>query len=272
MAGQGCQFGGGGGGQITLEDLTAGPGPEPEGESTESVSNSNAVLEEGDEQPEGEEGDRLFSYWQTIGRGHRVEVPREMAEPIQQLTRNNQPQDREMVPFAQISQKKKCDQVLYEKRRYEKAKWACVNLDEGNYEQATCLGFMKLMRYICGQNSSGLYLGMTLPIVTIVRTNQSRSELLSTVTVAYHLPGQFQDQIPQPSVADIQIEEWPANIVYTRPFNGVTNEDSILQEINQLAEYLDNPEPLLQDTFIIARYSNPAAPNHQNEIWFIQRP
>eukprot|EP00062_Callorhinchus_milii_P018037 gi/632971069/ref/XP_007901991.1/ PREDICTED: uncharacterized protein LOC103185352 isoform X2 [Callorhinchus milii] len=140
----------------------------------------------------------------------------EMAEPIQQLTRNNQPQDREMVPFAQTGQKKKCDQVLYEKRRYEKAKWACVNLDEGNYEQATCLGFMKLMRYICGQNSSGLYLGMTLPIVTIVRTNQSRSELLSTVTVAYHLPGQFQDQIPQPSVADIQIEEWPANIVYTR--------------------------------------------------------
>lgn len=57
-----------------------------------------------------------------------------------------------------------------------------------------------------------------------------------------------------------------------RSFNGITNEDSILQEINRLAEDLDSPELFLQDTFIVAGYNNPADPNRRNEIWFIQRP
>lgn len=45
--------------------------------------------------------------------------------------------------------------LLYEKRQYGKAKWACIKMKEKQYEQSICLGFMKLMRYICEQNSSG---------------------------------------------------------------------------------------------------------------------
>lgn len=46
--------------------------------------------------------------------------------------------------------------LLYEKRQYGKAKWACIKMKEKQYEQSICLGFMKLMRYICEQNSSGM--------------------------------------------------------------------------------------------------------------------
>ncbi|XP_068803724.1 heme-binding protein 2 [Struthio camelus] len=267
----GCRMGGAGAGPaaITLEDLD---GMAEESADSAYHSHGSSPEEEAAERTEDEEQERLLSYWQSVGRGHQVDVPRDMAEPIQQLTRNNSPQERQTIPFTLIQRKEKLGDLLYEKRQYGKAKWACIKMKEKQYEQSICLGFMKLMRYICEQNSSGLYLGITVPIVTIVHTNESQSEMTQSVTVAYYLPEVLQDQPPHPFDSDIIIEEWPSTIVYSRSFRGITNEDSIMREINLLAEILESPELCLQDTFIIAGYTNPAAANRLNEIWFLQRP
>ncbi|XP_078090281.1 heme-binding protein soul3 [Mustelus asterias] len=270
MERQGCRFGSGtgaGGFLISLEDLDSVTEDESLDLAGAGNDNEDRNAEVGNEQVQ----DGLLAYWQNIGRRHQVDVTEDMAEPIQQMARHNQSQDREMVPFTPIGHKM-ADELLYEKRQYEKAKWACVTQNEPSYEQSTGLGFMKLMKYICQQNSSGLFLGMTLPIVTIVHTNQTRTELRPEITMAYYLPTQFQDQTPQPLDAEIAIEEWPAHIIYTRSFNGNTTEELILQEINQLAEHLDSTEWFLQDTFIVAGYNNPAAPSRHNEIWFIHSP
>ncbi|XP_019412147.1 PREDICTED: heme-binding protein 2-like [Crocodylus porosus] len=244
---------------LTLEDLER---LDEEGDSSSTADGPENDMEQ----------DRLLHYWQSVGRGHRVDVPHDMAEPIQQLTRNNHPQQREHVPFTLIQRKEKHGELLYEKRQYGKAKWACITMKEEQYEQSICLGFMKLMKYICEQNSSGLYLGLTIPIVTIVHTNEYRSEITRSVTVAYYLPEQLQGQPPQPSDPNIVIEEWPPTIVYSRSFQGVINEMSIMREINLLEELLESPELCLEDTFIIAGYTNPAAVVRHNEIWFLQRP
>ncbi|XP_053331319.1 heme-binding protein 2-like [Spea bombifrons] len=273
MQREGCRMGGGaqepaGAGMITLDDLdnmTDEPG-------SDSAYNSNGSIEEEPEPMDDAEQDRLLQYWQTVGRGHQVEVPNEMAEPIQQLTRGNRTEERQNVPFLTISRKEKCGEVLYEKRRYGKAKWACVKMSEEQYEQSICLGFMKLMRYICEQNSAGLYLGMTIPILTVVHTDGSQSGLSRSVTVAYYVPTHLQEQPPQATDQDVVIEEWPPTIVLTRSFSGVTNEESIMHQIHLLAELLESPDLCLQDTFIVAGYTNPAAANRQNEIWFIERP
>jgi hypothetical protein len=60
------------------------------------------------------------------------------------------------------------------------------------------------------------YLGMTIPILTVIRTDENHSVLSSDVTVAYYLPTEYQAQPPQPSDTEISIEEWPATTVYTR--------------------------------------------------------
>lgn len=57
---------------------------------------------------------------------------------------------------------------------------------------------------------------MTLPIVTVVRTDESHSGISHNVTVAYYLPNEHQAQPPQPLDSDIVIEIWPAAVVYTR--------------------------------------------------------
>lgn len=46
-------------------------------------------------------------------------------------------------------------EVLYEERVYPAGYWACVTRGETLYEQSISMGFMKLMRFICKENSAG---------------------------------------------------------------------------------------------------------------------
>lgn len=57
---------------------------------------------------------------------------------------------------------------------------------------------------------------MTLPIITVVRTNENHSVVSHEVIVAYYLPNEYQAQPPQPQDDEITIEMWPATTVYTR--------------------------------------------------------
>lgn len=57
---------------------------------------------------------------------------------------------------------------------------------------------------------------MTLPIVTVVRTDENHSVISHDVTVAYYLPTEHQAQPPQPHDSEIIIEIWPATVAYTR--------------------------------------------------------
>lgn len=52
---------------------------------------------------------------------------------------------------------RQCGQLLYEKRQYEKGHWACIIMREDTYEQSICYGFMRIMKYICQQNSLGKF-------------------------------------------------------------------------------------------------------------------
>ncbi|KAA0711586.1 hypothetical protein E1301_Tti006125 [Triplophysa tibetana] len=253
--------GGGGGGLISLDDL----------ESVSEEQLSDSAEDEHEEMVE--EQDRLLNYWTDVARGHQVDVPADMAEPIQQITSNNDGRHtREKVPYTLITRKEKCGEVLWEKRQYEKANWACITVYEDTYEQSICYGFMKIMKYICQQNSAGSYLGMTIPIVTVVRTDDMHTTLSRAVTVAYYLPTSHQSDPPRPSDPEIVIEHWPGTIIYSRPFTGATNELSIIGEISGLAEVLDSSAVCVNDSFIVAGYTNPAAVNRQNEIWFHERP
>ncbi|KAJ3613242.1 hypothetical protein NHX12_019492 [Muraenolepis orangiensis] len=260
----GCQLSGGGGGgpgsdsgtpgMITLEDL--------ESFSEDQLSDSGMDEEEGTAPGEAD-NDRLLHYWQGVAR--------DMAEPIQQLTTNdNGRSNRERVPFSVLTHKEKCGELLYEKRSYEKANWACVTVSEDTYEQSICYGFMRLMRYICKQNSAGDFLGMTLPIVTVIHTDESQSVISRDVTVAYYLPENHQAQPPMPTDNEIVIEVWPAAVMYTRPFTGPTNEGTIIRQITAMAEVLDTPAVYANNTFMVASYTNAAHANRENEIWFME--
>lgn len=272
MSGGGGGGGGGGtvadgpdrGGMITLEDL--------ESFSEDQLSDSHSLEEDAEVMEEDDNSDRLLHYWQDIARGHQVDVSQDMAEPIQQLTSNNDGRStREHIPFTLLARREKCGTLLYEKRHYEKGHWACITMHEETYEQSICYGFMRIMRYICKENSLGNYLGMTLPIVTIIRTNDNHSVISRDVTVAYFLPVEHQALPPQPTDSEIIIENWPATVVFTRPFTGATNEVTIIDQLHAMEEVLDSPNMCITDSFIVAGYTNPAHSDRRNEIWFLER-
>ncbi|KFV44159.1 Heme-binding protein 1, partial [Tyto alba] len=109
-----------------------------------------------------------------------------------------------------------CEEGAYEERRYPAGKWACVTKGEPAYEQSISLSFMKLMRYICQENSVGCYLGMTVPVLTEIRLTKERTKLEREVITAYYLPGEFQQNPPVPLDPDIHVTERAPLRVITR--------------------------------------------------------
>lgn len=137
-----------------------------------------------------------------------------------------------------------CEEAAYEERQYPAGKWACVTKGEPLYEQSISLSFMKLMRYICKENSvgvcrqgqrdqrgrgggsgaggaalpaqpphrahhlpAGCYLGMTIPVLNEIHLTKEGTELEREVLTAYYIPGEFQQNPPTPVDPEIHITE-----------------------------------------------------------------
>ncbi|NXS64707.1 HEBP1 protein, partial [Pandion haliaetus] len=212
---------------------------------------------------------RLFAHWEAVASTHRVSLPRDMAGPIVQMTRHNQA--REPVPYVTLSQHEKSEEAAYEERRYPAGKWACVTKGEPMYEQSISMSFMKLMRYICKENSVGCYLGMTVPVLNEIHLTKEGTELEREVVTAYYLPGEFQQNPPVPMDPEVHITERAPLRVITRVFYGMTTEETILREIGLFWELLGSTDTVLRETYIVAAYENPSIPHRRNEIWFICR-
>ncbi|XP_005534090.1 PREDICTED: heme-binding protein 1-like [Pseudopodoces humilis] len=244
--------------RITLEDLEQ-LGDEPAAADGDGSDNEN--------DQEGEA--RLFAHWEAVASTHRVSLPRDMSGPIAQMARHRQA--REPVPYVSLSQHGKCEEAAYEERQYPAGKWACVTMGEPMYEQSISMSFMKLMRYICKENSVGRYLGMTVPVLNEIHLTKEGSELEREVLTAYYLPREFQQNAPVPMDPEIHIIERAPLQVITRVFYGMTTEETILREISLFWELLGSTDTVLRQTYIVASYENPSIPQRRNEIWFIRR-
>ncbi|KAF4083267.1 hypothetical protein AMELA_G00138010 [Ameiurus melas] len=216
-----------------------------------------------------EEEERLLAHWQAVGRTHQVTVPREMTGPIMEMTRRNE--QVEQVPFVTISTHEKLGEVMYEERVYPPGKWACITVGEKLYEQSISMGFMKLMRFICKENSAGRYLGMTVPVVNGIKIVEDGRGFESEVLTALYLPAEFQANPPQSADPDITIVHRDSVRVITRVFFGTTTEETITRQISLLWELLGTSGDIHQDQYMVAVYENPGVPSRRNEIWFICR-
>ncbi|XP_072240070.1 heme-binding protein soul4 [Leuresthes tenuis] len=221
-------------------------------------------------EPMGEEqGDRLLAHWQAVASTHQVSVPPEMTGPIQEMTRNSQ--QREPIPSALISRHEKMGEVLYEERVYPAGHWACVTRGEDLYEQSISMGFMKLMRFICKENSAGRYLGMTVPVISNIHLMEDGNAFNKNVETAFFLPAEFQSSPPRSSDPDISIIYREPIRVVARTFFGTTTEETVGRQIRQLWEVVDLADHFHRDRYIVAVYDNPGVPHRRNEIWLIRR-
>lgn len=218
---------------------------------------------------EDDESGRLLSHWQAVASTHQVSVPTEMTGPIQEMTQNRQ--QRETLPVAVVSSHEKMGEVQYEERVYPAGYWACVTRGEDLYEQSISMGFMKLMRYICKENSAGRYLGMTVPVISNVHMMEGGNAFMKDVETAFFLPAELQTNPPQSFDPDISIVYRESFRVVARVFLGTTTEETVGRQISLLWEILGGVEDIRRDQYIVAVYENPSVPRRRNEIWFIRR-
>ncbi|KAJ0051203.1 hypothetical protein NL108_015952, partial [Boleophthalmus pectinirostris] len=137
-----------------------------------------------------------------------------MTGPIHEMTRNSH--QRETLPYAPISSHQKVGELQYEERLYSAGRWACVTRSDSLYEQSISTGFMKLMKYICKENSLGQYLGMTVPVVSLVQMTEDGSGFQKPVLTGFFLPTQYQNCPPAPLDPDIQVQNWDPLTVIAR--------------------------------------------------------
>ncbi|KAM9314036.1 heme-binding protein soul4 isoform 1-T2 [Pholidichthys leucotaenia] len=218
---------------------------------------------------DGEEAEQLMNHWQAVASTHHVSVPPEMRGPIQEMTRNNQ--QRENVPSTLMSRHEKMGEVLYEERLYPAGHWASVSYGADLYEQSISMSFMKLMRFICRENSKGVYLGMVLPVVSYLSIMEDGNTFEKLVETSIFLPAAFQSCPPQPCDSDIVITYRQPIRVVARTFFGTTTEETVSRQIHQLWEIVGLSDDLYRNRYAVAVYENPGVPRRRNEIWFIRR-
>uniref|UniRef100_H3CB67 Heme-binding protein soul4 n=1 Tax=Tetraodon nigroviridis TaxID=99883 RepID=H3CB67_TETNG len=225
-------------------------------------------LDDAADNPEPTGGDdQLLSHWRAVASTHQVSVPPEMTGPIHEMTRNSQ--QREQLPFALLSRHEKMGEVLYEERLYPAGFWACVSSAQDLYEQSISVAFMKLMRFICKENSAGQrhYLGMTVPVVSHIHVVSFQKE----VETAFFLPARFQSDPPRPADPDITLVHREPIRVVARTFFGTTTEETVGHQIGLLWEIVGGASELQADAYMVAVYENPGVVRRRNEIWFIRR-
>ncbi|KAF1394469.1 hypothetical protein PFLUV_G00000630 [Perca fluviatilis] len=215
-----------------------------------------------------DEDERLLTHWQAVASTHHVSVPPDMTGPIQEMTRNNQ--QREPIPFTPVSCHEKMGEVLYEERCVPAGHWATVTKGEDLYEQSISMGFMKLMRFICKENSAGRYLGMTVPVINHIRIKPDGNTFEKDVQTSIFLPAEFQPDPPRPSDPDITIVYREPIRVVARTFFGTTTEQTLSAQIAVLWEILGAGADVCRDGYMVAVYENPGVPRRRNEIWFLR--
>merc|ERR1712055_568853 len=122
----------------------------------------------------------------------------------------------------------------YQVRSYPPAKWATVT-QRGQPDNWQNRSFMKLFRYISGDNVGGQKIEMTVPVSTKVAEYAGVKE----EQMGFYVPAEFQNSVPVPTSNEVKIVTRPAMIAYVREFGGYADDQDCKEHKLQLLKDLN---------------------------------
>jgi len=159
----------------------------------------------------------------------------------------------------------------YELRQYSQSQWASALIVGVDYDQAVKEGFMKLFRYISGNNEAGKKIPMTAPVATIVQPGQGPA-CASNFTVNFMVPFDLQGHAPKPKDAGVNITTAKPIKIYIRTFKGFAKGQDFVQEAAVLADKIGDSSLYYGAPYITAGYNSPFDfRERHNEIGLISR-
>ena len=160
----------------------------------------------------------------------------------------------------------------FEEREYEGDKyWACykrvISPAQGDNGM-----FMKLFRYIQGNNADEVKIEMTKPVST---KWTPMNEAMKTIEkeMCFYLNEEFQVNPPQPTDPDVYLVQRPAMTVYTRVQGGWMDDKDWKKESRVLDQLLDeNGLQVESSYFYVNGYNSPWDPiGRRNEVWKVKK-
>lgn len=159
----------------------------------------------------------------------------------------------------------------YEERLYNASMWVSTRLKGVDFEAASRPMFMKLFKYISGNNEKKQKIAMTAPVKTRIIPGQGpacESDFIMSFFVSPSV-----GQPPAPADASVTLDHVKPTTIYVSQFGGyLTKFDQWREEAVKLGAALDkNGLKYSQDHFFLAGYDAPFRLfNRHNEVWFLK--
>jgi len=145
----------------------------------------------------------------------------------------------------------------YEVRMYEPSVWVSTS------SRSNFMNFMRLFRYISGNNQESRKIAMTVPVLKRVSTDNSPSTMSFFVSPD-------QSPAPQPNGDSVSVDSMPGQIVYVRSFGGFASSKKYKDHSDALTAALPKDAEYESGFYYTAGYNSPWQMNNRhNEVWFI---
>jgi|TARA_B110000977_G_scaffold178967_2_gene237130 hypothetical protein len=157
-------------------------------------------------------------------------------------------------------------------------KWTSTVVTGSSFDDAVSTGFMRLFRYIGGENERSEKIAMTAPVRVQVAPGDGPF-CDSNFTVSFFVPfedkdtGKKQKDVPAPTNKHVfQSVDQRDTQVFVKAFGGYSDEKILQREATALAEALQKDDiEISQKTYVYAGYDSPFRPiDRHNEVWMTE--
>ncbi|KAI8518382.1 hypothetical protein Bbelb_043990 [Branchiostoma belcheri] len=147
------------------------------------------------------------------------------------------------------------------------ATMVCTKTVSCSYEAAAMKNFMPLSEYISGQNSAGIKVKMTAPVLTKMVKVGDGDSCEREYTTCFYLPKEHQTNPPKPKNDEVFIDDEPAFDVWVTAFSGWATDDKVDKLMDTFRLQLVNNNALYTQYYFIASYDVPWKTTRYNELW-----
>lgn len=157
----------------------------------------------------------------------------------------------------------------YELREYAASHWVTTALTGIEYKPAQYQMFMKLFRYISGNNADQKKIAMTCPVIVRIIPGQGPA-CESNFTMSFYV-SPSEGTPSAPSDPTVSISKLPALQAYAAEFSGFANEEKYIEHATALGKALDKAGKKFEKAyFYTAGYDAPFKLfNRHNEVWML---
>merc|ERR1712242_348821 len=153
-------------------------------------------------------------------------------------------------------------------RSYPESYWTATTVTGKNMDKAGSEAFMRLFRYISGDNELKQKIEMTVPVLASVIPGQGPF-CEENFTYHFYLPAEFQSNPPKPNDPRVENVVLPPLTVAVASYDGWSNEQKVITHGRDLFQELtDANVKFNSEMFYTAGYDSPfKLIDRHNEVW-----